>query len=234
MSLMINLFLAILPVVIIFLAFWFYTHSRKEVDLMKWSIIFGIGVLSAMIALLIESQIIKYVALKKGVLGSMIEAFLFVALVEELCRFSFLWLSYLVKKWFVTPLDFITAGLLLSLGFSTFENLSYAYQYTWGTMLARVFTAVPAHAAFGVIMGYFFYRYHKTRHIKFLAMAVIMPTFLHGLYDFFVIQHISESLLAGSLVILLLCVLWTIYILRDIKNRKFNQIGLDEQEKDIE
>ena len=67
---------------------------------------------------------------------------------------------------FNEPMDGIVYGVVVSLGFATLENFYYVYllaDYFETTSLAlavsRAFSAVPAHAVFGVFMGYFFMRY---------------------------------------------------------------------------
>ena len=60
-------------------------------------------------------------------------------------------------KEFDEPYDGIMYGVAVSLGFAAIENVLYVYMDGGGyqTGLLRMFTAVPAHAVFGVMMGYF-------------------------------------------------------------------------------
>ena len=60
-------------------------------------------------------------------------------------------------------MDGIVYGVTVSLGFATLENFYYVYllaDYFETTSMSlailRSFSAVPAHAVFGVFMGYFF------------------------------------------------------------------------------
>ena len=69
-------------------------------------------------------------------------------------------------KDFNEPMDGIVYGVCASLGFATLENFYYVYiiSDTFGTSamtlaLVRAFSAVPAHAVFGIFMGYFFMKY---------------------------------------------------------------------------
>ena len=41
------------------------------------------------------------------------------------------------------------------MGFATLENVLYVYNYGFSTGVLRAFTAVPAHATFAILMGYF-------------------------------------------------------------------------------
>src|SRR5262249_48710310 len=81
----------------------------------------------------------------------------------------------------------------LGLGFALFENFFYVTQdKSWlviGTM--RAVTAVPSHVAFGLIMGHYLTRAMQGRSSLFLAFCV--PTALHGLYDWTLMQLAASS-----------------------------------------
>ena len=62
-------------------------------------------------------------------------------------------------------MDGLVYGICVSLGFATLENIDYVY---WQNIqdftsheiaILRSFSAIPAHGAFGLIMGYFFMKY---------------------------------------------------------------------------
>jgi RsiW-degrading membrane proteinase PrsW (M82 family) len=59
------------------------------------------------------------------------------------------------NKNFNEPFDGIVYAVIVSMGFATIENIIYVFQYGFATGILRLFTAVPAHAAFGILMGYF-------------------------------------------------------------------------------
>lgn len=44
---------------------------------------------------------------------------------------------------------------MVSMGFATAENIMYVMQNGMSVAFLRMFTAVPAHAFFAVIIGYF-------------------------------------------------------------------------------
>ena len=67
---------------------------------------------------------------------------------------------------FNEPLDGVVYGVCASLGFATLENLYYVYvladYYQTSSMslaIIRSFSAVPAHAVFGVFYGVIFMKY---------------------------------------------------------------------------
>ena len=105
-------------------------------------------------------------------------------------------------KDFNEPLDGIVYGVTASLGFATLENIYYVYllaDYFETTSMAlaitRSFSAVPAHAVFGVFMGYFFMKYSFIQKQNNLAMCLIVPILLHGIYNFFTVSYFIISLL---------------------------------------
>ena len=78
-------------------------------------------------------------------------------------------------------------GLWLLLGFATLENVMYCIDGGMQTVVLRAFTAVPAHAAFGAIMGYHFSKEHFQGHEAGLrSKSYLYPVLIHGLYNFLV------------------------------------------------
>lgn len=120
-----------------------------------------------------------------------LSAFLVVALTEELGKFAVLRLYAYSRKSFDEPLDGIVYGVMISMGFATFENIFYvlnASQYGQGYQVAflRMFLSVPAHATFGVVMGYFAgkAKFDPTHAQRLLFLGLFWAVFFHGIYDF--------------------------------------------------
>ena len=137
-----------------------------------------------------------------GLSESLISSFLSAAPVEEILKFTVLYSLVYRMKDFNEPIDGIVYGVTVSLGFATLENIYYVYLLadyfnTSSVELAiiRSFSAVPAHAAFGIIMGYFFMRYAYIKNEGNLALAFLIPTFLHSCYNYFVIYNFLISLI---------------------------------------
>ncbi len=138
-------------------------------------------------------------------------AFIVVALSEEISKFIMLRLYAYPHKEFDEPFDGITYSVMISMGFATLENIEYVFKFGFATGVLRMFLSVPAHAAFGVLMGYHtglakFDPKHSFRH---MAKGVLLATFFHGAFDFFlflqdspqVTRYVSNGLLiAGALV----------------------------------
>src|SRR5205823_3833219 len=90
---------------------------------------------------------------KPGNGGAVSEAFLAAALPEAGFKFLVLWLWARRQPAFDEPMDGIVYGATASLGFAAFENVLAVGGGGFFTALLRALTAVPAHAATGVIMG---------------------------------------------------------------------------------
>ena len=77
------------------------------------------------------------------------------AVPEEIIKFLII-LKYSSKKSaFDEPMDGIVYGVTASLGFATIESIMHVAKIGWSTALTRAILAVPAHACFGAVMGYF-------------------------------------------------------------------------------
>lgn len=117
-------------------------------------------------------------------------AFIAVALTEEASKFLFVRLFLYPRKAFNEPFDGITYSVMVSMGFATFENILYVMEGGMEVALMRMFTAVPAHATFGVLMGYFMGLAKFRSGGMFLnLLGLLTATVFHGAYDFFLMQE---------------------------------------------
>ena len=91
---------------------------------------------------------------------------------------------------------------MVGMGFATLENVLYVFEYGASTGFLRMFTAVPAHATFAVLMGYFLGKAKFTRHkeITYSILALLIATAFHGSYDYFwFISYVPGIWLGGIL-----------------------------------
>ena len=110
-------------------------------------------------------------------------------LTEEILKFLVLYFYIMPKSAFNEPMDAIVYGVVVSLGFATFENISYVYLGGFETdsfslAIMRAISAIPMHATCGIIMGYFFGLYAFTNSINFLIKSLIFPIAIHATYNF--------------------------------------------------
>ena len=61
----------------------------------------------------------------------------------------------------------------------------------WKTAVLRMFTAVPAHAIFGIVMGYYVgkAKYVPHKNLEYSLKALIVTIFLHGIYNYLLLQE---------------------------------------------
>ena len=110
-------------------------------------------------------------------------------LTEEMLKFLVLYFYIRPKSAFNEPMDAIVYGVLVSLGFATFENITYVYQGnfevdSFSLAITRAVSAIPLHATCGIIMGYFFGLYAFTHSKQFLIKSIILPIGIHAIYNF--------------------------------------------------
>jgi len=133
-------------------------------------------------------------------------SFVVIALSEELVKFIALIAYPFQKKFFNEPIDGIVYSVMIGMGFATIENIIYADRFGTGTTIVRAFTAVPAHAVFAVIMGYFtgLAKFNPDKKITYLAMGLGLAILVHGIYDVFILQQYYEWLMLFATFTLLL------------------------------
>jgi len=132
----------------------------------------------------------------KSVAGIALSAFLGVALIEELGKFLVLRLYAYRRKSFDEPLDGIVYSVMVSMGFATLENWLYVKQFGIQVGFMRMFLAVPAHATFAILMGFYTgkAKFEPRNRLGFLLKGLFWAVLFHGLYDFFLFMQQSPDL----------------------------------------
>lgn len=137
---------------------------------------------------------------------TLFSSFIVVALTEELAKYLTLLVYPYSRPFFNEPMDGIVYAVMVSMGFATLENILYAGRFGVETTLIRAFTAVPAHACFGIIMGYFLglskFAFSLALRRRLLVLGILAPLAVHGTYDFFILQEAYEELMIFALIIL--------------------------------
>jgi len=111
-------------------------------------------------------------------------ALFIVALAEELCKFLFFKAFICDEREFSEPFDGIVYGGMIGCGFATVENIMYVFPQGQAVGMLRMITAVPAHAFFGIILGYFMGRAKFSQNqVRHLIQGLIIVVTLHGIYD---------------------------------------------------
>jgi RsiW-degrading membrane proteinase PrsW (M82 family) len=120
-------------------------------------------------------------------------AFVVAGFTEELFKFLALYILVWRSPSFNEQFDGIVYAVFVSLGFAGVENVLYVMDGGMQTALIRAITAVPAHAIFGIAMGYFLGIAHAYKELRttYLTKALLVPIILHGIYDFILMVEIS-------------------------------------------
>lgn len=139
-----------------------------------------------------------------------LENYLVVALAEEGFKKIALKLFSWKNKEFNYTFDGIVYAVSVSMGFAIVENIMYVFDDGITTALLRMVTAVPAHAIFAIFMGFYYGLAKKAEpHTRvtmveseegitevpeqigdrklmkrYKRLALWVPVFLHGTYDF--------------------------------------------------
>ena len=180
------------------------------------------GALSAAVAGAVEAALQYAVPAAQGSLAAAIQqGVLFAAIPEEVVKVSLIAAIALRSREFDEPMDGVVYGATVGLGFAMLENILYVVgSDNWQTVAAmRSVLSVPLHGAFGAIAGAYVARARFTgilgsgrgtpwRRQRLFALALLVPTALHGLFDaaLFVVSGTSQETLdsaAGALGVLL-------------------------------
>jgi len=74
--------------------------------------------------------------------------------------------------------------VMVSMGFATLENLLYVSASGASTGWLRMFTAVPMHAVFAIVMGYYMGVQKSFGTSAAVLKGLLLASLLHGIYDF--------------------------------------------------
>lgn len=221
-----NLLVSFLPSLLLCVLAYFFLNKSSQPSFMILVFSFLGGIIISIPAYLIEKNLItgnesnsfwEYVR----------EAFIWVAMPEEFLKlvvFLIIVFAYKNVKYYT---DYLLIGLFVSLGFATLENALYGTIYGYETTIIRTFTAIPAHAVFGIFLGYG-YIIHRIRTTNFRLWVILVFTlfgliFFHGLYDFFIVQELSDNLLVGALIMLGVYIVLSFWIIKQC--RKYSKIS---------
>jgi protease PrsW len=209
--------LAIAPGIAICLFIYFKDkYNREPLGLMLLS--FFMGVVSIIPPFIIQKVLTKPVEhiMGPGILYTAVFSYLIIALSEEGSKFLALRFIPYKRKAFDDPFDGIIYAVVVSMGFATLENIMYVFQHGVGTGILRMFLSVPAHATFGVLMGYHvglakFDPANKRRH---MFLAIFWPVLFHGTFDFFLFVGNTWMHFAGAIISFIVAVKLSLKLIR--------------------
>lgn len=205
-----NLLLAIAPVFTIIIYIYLQDKYEKE-PFWLLAINFFLG---AFLSIIIVSVIYLFtghllpVINEYSVWQQFIQAFIVVALAEEFSKYVVVRYFAQPRAAFNEPYDGIVYAVMVSMGFACTENILYVMEGGTTTAILRAFTAVPAHATFGVLMGYFMglAKFSKHNRVKLNLTGLFLAVLFHGAYDFFLFINFIPGISIGAFISLIVAI----------------------------
>ncbi len=186
-----------------FIACYIYLRDKFEpepISLLVKSFFYGI--LSVFVVFIATAAIQPFFPIDESSLTDQaFNAFILVALIEEGSKFLFVRGILFKNPNFNEPYDGILYAVMVSMGFATLENIMYSFQQGVGVAIIRMFTAVPAHATFAILMGYFLGKEkfgHRSNAFGLYGLG--SATLLHGAYDYCLFVNFVPGIWGGAVV----------------------------------
>jgi protease PrsW len=220
--------ISILPALFLLWYYDRYDNARPEPRKMLWKA-FKWGIIATLFAGVIEQNLFEIIgsSLTNHYLRAFVISFVVAALTEEALKLFVLRKIIWGSKHFDEIMDGIIYAVAASLGFATLENLFYVFEGGIEIGFARAALAVPAHALFSGIMGYYIGKAKKVRlpweAKKFVFHGFTLAVLYHGLYDFFLMTGSTMVFFVVPLLILMF------FQLRHKVNKAHFEDGLTKQ-----
>lgn len=188
------------------LAIMVYIYWKDKFDkepLRVLLITFLLGALSAL-PVVISGHFLEsfgFDPFSKSIFWSFISMFCVVGIIEEGFKFLAVYLYAHRQHAFNEPFDGITYGVMSAMGFASLENLLYVFGNEESESIAwmRMFTAVPAHAFFGIISGYYLGLQRFMNKPGYALLGVLLAALLHTSYNFFLVNSNYPGLALGAI-----------------------------------
>lgn len=200
------LLFAIAPVCVIILYIYLKDKYDKEPKLLLfYCFMFG-GFVSIIITTILYMLFDFVIELDElSVVQQFIRAFFVVGFTEEFSKYIIVRYYAQTKDAFNEPFDGIVYAVMVSMGFAATENIFYVLEGGYEVAILRAFTAIPAHATFAVLMGYYmgqakFSENRAQLNLKGLLLAMIF----HGAYDFFLFIDFIPGVWVGAFISLII------------------------------
>lgn len=219
------LLFAIAPVFIIILYIYYKDKYEKEPK----RLLFFNFLLGAIVSIIITTviyyafDIVLPLPNETSVFQQFIKAFVVVGLTEEFSKYIIVRYYAQRHSEFNEPFDGIVYAVMVSMGFAATENIFYVLEGGLQTAILRAFTAVPAHATFGILMGYYMGKAKFSKNKGLLNLTgLFLAILFHGAYDFFLFIDFIPGIWIGAFISLIIgIVLSTKAIKKHQENSRF-------------
>lgn len=214
--------LAISPVLIIIVYIFIKDKYEKEpTRLLAYNFLLG-AIVSVIITTMLYVIIDIPFPLKNhnSIFEQFIKAFFVVGLSEEFSKYIIVRYYAQPQDDYNEPFDGIVYSVMVSMGFAATENVMYVLQGGMEVAIIRAFTAVPAHATFAVLMGYFMGKAKFSKNPKLLNLTgLFLAALFHGAYDFFLFIDFIPGIWVGAFISLIIGI---VLAHKAIKKHQFN------------
>lgn len=194
---------ALVPIFIVIVYVYLKDKYEKEpMGLLLVSFLLG-AVVSIIITTLLYEVFNVIAPLTNGlsIMQQFVQAFFVVGFSEELSKYLIILFFAQRRVAFNEPFDGIIYAVMVSMGFAATENIFYVLESGPTTALLRAFTAVPAHATFGILMGYFMGKAKfSNNRIKLNLTGLLLAILFHGAYDFFLFIDFIPGIWIGAFI----------------------------------
>lgn len=204
---MILLISSLAPVIIVIVYIYIKDKFEKESKIALFKNFLLGAIVSVLISFTLYTLYDTYLPQpdELSVFDQFIKAFFVVGFVEEFSKYIIVRYYAQPKEAFNEPFDGIIYAVMISMGFAAVENIFYVLEYGLSTALLRAFTAVPAHATFAVIMGYFMGKAKfSNRKVYWNLVGLGSAILFHGAYDFFIFINFIPGVASGAIISLLI------------------------------
>ena len=188
--------LAALPIILICL--YIYSKDKNKEPTKLLLKLFFFGVLSCILVVCLTEVIYIFIPFMNkdvshmNLIEILFYSFIIVALIEEFCKWLMTYKIGYNNKEFDEVYDIIVYSVFVSLGFAFLENLLYVLlNNSFSVGIVRGLLSVPGHACDAIFMGYYLSVAKRCRKIndkpnekKNVYKSILIPTLLHGIYDF--------------------------------------------------
>lgn len=150
-----------------------------------------------------------------------VKAFFVVALIEEFSKYIMVRYYAQPKKDFNEPFDGIIYAVMVSMGFAAVENLFYVLEGGMDVAVIRAVTAIPAHAVFAILMGYYMgkAKFSPTKKVRYNLTGLFLAILFHGAYDFFLFINFIPGISVGAFISLIAGIILSKLAIRAHQNR---------------
>ncbi len=183
------------------IAIYIYWKDKWDKEPLHWLLFaFLLGVLSVVPTLILSllAQALGSAPQSENLWISFLSCVFGIGLIEEFCKFIFVRWFIFPKKVFNEPFDGITYCVMSAMGFATLENIMYVTEHGVATGIMRAFLSVPAHATWGILLGFALGLKKSKPTYPIVIPALLLASVLHGLFDFFLFQGWGMLTLIGA------------------------------------